>query len=114
MNNATELQTLKLGQKYEVMMASLIGETVKAPEINGEEISTNICTACHQFDQRVVGPPYMSVLAKYENDKDALVQFIMNPSKIDTDYPPMPNQNLRKPEASAVADYLLQEYVNRK
>jgi len=109
-----KLLAAKADEIHQEILAARAAKSAAATQINGEEIFTNICTACHQFDQRVVGPPYMSVLAKYENDKDALVQFIMNPSKIDTDYPPMPNQNLRKPEASAVADYLLQEYVNRK
>jgi len=108
------LLAAKAEEIHQEILAAREEKSAAATAVNGEEIFTNICSACHQFDARVVGPPYMDVLSKYETDKDALVKFIMNPVKMNPDYPPMPNQNLRKPQATAVADYLLQEFAKRK
>jgi len=77
----------------------------------GEEIFTQKCSACHRFDMRVVGPAYKEVLPKYEDDREALVKFILNPVKIDPNYPPMPNQALTPNQAKAVAEYLMQTYI---
>ena len=110
MNNATELQTLKLGKKYEVMMASLTGETVKVPVINGEDVFQTRCSACHAFDYKIVGPSYNESLKKYEGKLKDLVAFILNPKKINPDYIPMPNPGLKPSEAKAVAKYILKTY----
>jgi cytochrome c len=83
---------------------------IKTVSISGEEIFTAKCSACHQFDSKLVGPPYNVVLKKYENNKDNLVKFILNPVKVDPAYPPMPSQGLIPPEAEAVADYILKVY----
>lgn len=116
--NASQEREILLAAKSEALhqeiLAAREAKSATATAVNGGEIFNNICSACHQFDVRVVGPPYADVLPKYENDKDALIEFILNPVKIDADYPPMPNQNLRKTEATAVADYLMQEYAKRK
>jgi cytochrome c len=83
---------------------------IKTVSISGEEIFIAKCSACHQFDSKLVGPPYNVVLKKYENNKDNLVKFILNPVKVDPAYPPMPSQGLIPPEAEAVADYILKVY----
>jgi len=77
----------------------------------GAEIYAQRCSACHRFDMRVVGPPYKEVLSKYEDDREALVEFILNPVKIDPNYPPMPNLALTPNQAKAVAEYLMQTYI---
>ena len=74
------------------------------------ELYNNKCNACHQFDQRIVGPPYIDVLPKYAGDREGLKQFILNPVKVDPDYPAMPNQGLKPHEAESAALYLLQRY----
>jgi cytochrome c len=83
---------------------------IKTVTISGEEIFTAKCSACHRFDQKLVGPPYNVVLKKYEDKKDQLVKFILNPVKVDPAYPPMPSQGLIPPEAEAVADYIMKVY----
>lgn len=79
--------------------------------INGADIYNGKCIACHQFDRKLVGPPYQEVLPKYEGKRDALVQFVLNPTKVNPEYPPMPNQGLKPKEAEAVVDYLISTYV---
>jgi cytochrome c len=72
----------------------------------GEDIYNAKCSACHLFDQKKVGPPYLETIPKYEGKKSELVSFILNPVKKDPAYPPMPNQGLRPAEADSVASYI--------
>ncbi len=76
----------------------------------GEQVYNARCTSCHQFDKRVVGPPHVEVLPKYVGKPDELVKFILNPVKVNPDYPPMPNLGLSQQEAEAVAKYLLDRF----
>jgi cytochrome c len=99
-NNYTEYET-NLKKEF----GSLIVET-----INGADVYNVNCISCHQFDKKVVGPPYNSVLSKYEGKQDELVKFILNPSKIDPAYPAMTNPGLKPNQARAVAEYIMQTY----
>ncbi len=78
--------------------------------INGEDIYKGKCVACHAFDKKIVGPPYNEVLVKYEGKVDDLAKFILNPVKVNPDYPAMPNQGVKPAEAKAVAEYILSTY----
>lgn len=82
----------------------------------GEEIFTSKCSICHQFDIRVVGPAYNDVMAKYENDLEALKTFILNPQPVNpNDYPGgMPNQGLKPHEAESAAMYLMEEFQKQQ
>jgi cytochrome c len=73
----------------------------------GEAVFTRVCSGCHQFDARVVGPPLGDVLPKYAGDPERLKNFIRNPVKVDPDYPPMPKLSIKEEEIEVVADYLL-------
>lgn len=79
--------------------------------INGADIYNGKCIACHQFDKKLVGPPYNETLPKYEGKKDDLIKFVLNPVKVNPEYPPMPNQGLKPKEAEAVVEYLLNTYT---
>lgn len=108
---SSKMQLAKLEAQfadYEENFKSSLG--LATTDISGEDIYNGKCTACHQFDQVLVGPPYNDVLPKYENDQEALAEFILNPVKIDDSYPAMPNQGLKPNEAQAVAEYLLETY----
>lgn len=111
-DNATEMQTVVLSKKYDDMMAQLTGAN-KAPEISGEQIFNNICSSCHSFDHKVVGPPYKQTLPKYEGKEGQLVKFILNPTQNNPGYPPMPNPGLRPDQAKAVAKWLLSVYKTK-
>ena len=77
--------------------------------VNTEEIFNTRCIACHQFDVKLVGPPYNETIPKYKGDADKLSKFILNPVKVNPDYPDMPNQGLKKEEADALAKYLIEK-----
>lgn len=113
--NVIKPETVKISQSflsYEENLKTKLN--IKTVTFSGEEIFTAKCSACHRFDQKLVGPPYNVVLQKYENKKDQLVKFILNPVKVDPAYPPMPAQGLIPPEAEAVADYIMKVYQENK
>lgn len=72
----------------------------------GEQVFQTVCSACHKMDSRLVGPPLNDVLPKYTT-VDVLTGFILNPAKVNPEYPPMPNPGLSPQQARAVAEYLL-------
>jgi cytochrome c len=110
-DTSSQIQVKKLAQSYNVYEKSLLEKFGAVVEvINGEDIYNGRCIACHQFEQKLVGPPYKSVLPKYDGKRDELVKFILNPVKVNPEYPAMPNQGLKPKEAEAIADYLIQTY----
>lgn len=111
MANSTAIHSLTLNTEFEkhvkTLQASIGTENNGA---DGEQIFKKICSACHKFDQKLVGPPYKETLPKYEGNMDKLVAFIKNPVKMNPNYPPMPNQGLKPNEAKAVAKYIMDNY----
>lgn len=99
-------------EKYQNELLSTMGVTTV--EINGEDIYNGKCIACHQFEQRVVGPAYNDVLPKYEGKIDELAKYILNPQKVNPDFPPMPNQGLKPNEAKAIAEYIISVFKEKK
>jgi cytochrome c len=111
--NATEQNSLVLASEYQKILSELKGAGPEV-KINPAEIYQVKCAACHQFEQKLVGPAHIEVLPKYEGKLNQLVAFIRNPVKVDPAYPPMPNPGLKPNEAQAVAQYLLDEYSKLK
>ncbi len=101
---ANEVEAARTSRR-EALMATAIEPDLAV----GEQVFVKQCTACHRYDQRVVGPPYDSVLPKYENNRENLAEFIRNPKKIDPDYPAMPRLGLSEKEIKSVVAYLFQE-----
>jgi len=104
--NSTKVDSIKLADKYDKMLAELEGKGGPV-KLNGEEIYKTHCTACHRLDSKLVGPPHDQVVPKYFGKEKQLIAFIRNPVKVNPDYPPMPNPGLKPNEAKAVAEYLL-------
>lgn len=77
--------------------------------VNAEQIYNQKCIACHKFDVKLVGPPYKESVPKYNGDVKKLAEYIYNPTKINPEYPAMPNQGLKKKEAEAVAQWLMEQ-----
>ncbi len=82
-------------------------KTLQTTGIDPQAIFNQKCSACHKFDVKLVGPPYNETVAKYNGDVQKLAAYIFNPQKIDPAYPPMPNQGLKKKEANAMAQWLI-------
>lgn len=80
---------------------------VVADPVRGGEVFKTVCMTCHRMDERLVGPPLRTVLPKYESSMEGLVAFIRKPSKVDSEYPPMPAPGLPLADVKSVAAYLL-------
>lgn len=113
LQNSTEMQTAVMNIKFEKMMAELTGAGKKNIAISGEQIYKNICSSCHSFEHKVVGPPYEETLPKYEGHIDQLIAFIRNPIKKNPGYPPMPNPGLTPTEADSIAHYIMSTYKKK-
>jgi cytochrome c len=103
-NVTVEIVKIAEGNEKEAKNKSL-----QTTGIDAEAIFTQKCSACHKFDQKVVGPPYKESVPKYNGDVQKLADYIFNPQKIDPAYPQMPNQGLKKKEATAMAKWLIDQ-----
>ena len=113
-DTSTKMQTAILVSEYDAYQIKIQEEMGVSAPISGLDIYNSRCISCHNFDKKIVGPPYNSTLPKYEGKKDLLVKYILNPVKVNPDYPAMPNQGLKPKEAEAVAEYLLTTYKKGK
>lgn len=67
-----------------------------------------ICTGCHAYNQRMIGPPVEIIKALYMDNPQGIAEYIANPQKKRDDYPAMPKQDYLSPEMRlAVAKYVL-------
>lgn len=97
------LRAEEVARREDLMAASIVVDVAL-----GERIFNERCTACHQFDRKVVGPPYDEVLPKYRDRPGDLEAFIRKPVKVDSAYPAMPALGLSLGEVKSVAKYLLE------
>lgn len=73
----------------------------------GESVFKNVCSACHMFDKRLVGPPLMEVAEMYQGNPDGIITWVKNPGRRRMDYPPMQAIKLTETQHKAVANYIL-------
>jgi cytochrome c551/c552 len=79
------------------------------PEEKGKAVFETVCSSCHRFDTRLVGPPFNEVVPKYKGNVERLKDFIRDPVKVNPVYPAMPKHALKEEEIDAVARYLLEK-----
>ncbi len=67
-----------------------------------------VCSGCHAYSTRLVGPPVNTIQALYKNNPKGIVDYIIKPVHKRDDYPEMPPQNYLSDETrQAVAEYML-------
>jgi len=67
-----------------------------------------VCSGCHAYDVRMIGPPTQIIQALYKDNPQGLADYIANPVKKREDFPEMPPQNYLSEETRlAVAEYML-------
>jgi cytochrome c len=106
-SNANYENTLEITKKASEHEEEAKTKIMQSAGIDPQQIFNQKCIACHKFDQKLVGPPYDQTVPKYNGDVQKLAAYIFNPQKIDPNYPPMPNQGLKKKEATAMAQWLI-------
>ena len=74
----------------------------------GKMAYLGVCTGCHTYGGRMIGPPVQAIQALYLEDPEGLAAYIKAPQKIRPDYPEMPPQDYLDAETRmAVAEYML-------
>lgn len=69
-----------------------------------------VCTGCHTYNSKLIGPPMVVIKALYAKDAQKLADFIAKPTHKRPDYPPMPSQDYLPDDIRlAVARYVLTE-----
>ena len=78
------------------------------PEERGEIAYLGVCTGCHSYTGRLIGPSVQVIQAMYAGNPQGLVKYINAPVKKRDNFPPMPAQNYLDAETQlAVAEYML-------
>jgi len=90
----------------------LLPEPVPPREIDASEQGKitylGICTGCHTYTGRMIGPPVQVIQALYMDNPEGLAEYIADPVKKREDYPEMPPQDyLSETVRLAVARYML-------
>jgi cytochrome c551/c552 len=80
----------------------------------GMKVFDAVCSVCHRFDAKVVGPPLNEVVPKYQGDLEKLKKFIRDPVKVNPALPAMPKPAIKEDEVDAVARYLLSKVKSGK
>jgi parallel beta-helix repeat protein len=79
------------------------------PGERGKVVFLGICSGCHIYNGRMIGPPVQAIQALYMDNPQGLADYIAKPVKKREDYPEMPPQDYLDPETRlAVAKYMLQ------
>jgi len=115
LSSSTQKHSAVVAHQYEMYHAELLAKMgIGMATMSGEEIFGAKCSACHEFGAKKVGPAYKEVLPKYENKREQLLSFVLNPQKINPAYPPMPNQGLKPAEADSITAYIMLMYKQAK
>lgn len=78
------------------------------PSERGKIAYLGVCSGCHAYTGRIIGPPVQMIQALYMDDAQGLADYIADPIKKRPDYPEMPKQNyLDEATRLAVAEYML-------
>jgi len=89
-------------------------QPVEAPKYTREQMGRMtylaVCTGCHTYDSKLVGPPMVAIKALYANNAKGMADWIAHPTRKRPEYPEMPPQNyLSEDVRTAVANYILTE-----
>jgi parallel beta-helix repeat protein len=77
-------------------------------EDRGKIAYLGICSGCHIYNGRMIGPPVQVIQALYMDNPQGIADYIAKPVKKRDDYPEMPPQDYLDPETRlAVAKYML-------
>jgi len=102
-----ESDALKARKEVISQREDIYSKAMKIDEKLGEQIYNERCTSCHSFDQKRLGPPFNTVLPKYKEKQDDLIAFIKSPTKINPQYPAMPNPGLTMIQIKSVVKFLM-------
>jgi len=90
----------------------LLDKPAPARVLNADDrgmlIYESVCSGCHAYNVRMIGPPTQVIQAMYVGNAQGIADYIANPAKKRGDFPPMPPQSHLSPELRlAAAKYML-------
>lgn len=107
MKKTTLMLTMTLCQAAYAAPALSAKESAAALEL----AKANGCLSCHALDEKIVGPAYSKVAAKYSDDKDAvasIAQSIRNGSQGKWGRIPMPSHgNMSQDDINLISRWVL-------
>ena len=94
------------------IVSYLLSEPVPPREIDpnaqGKLTYMGVCTGCHSYTGRLIGPPMKEIQAMYHDNPEGLAAFIAHPVKKRENFPEMPPQDYLSPAVRlAVAKYII-------
>jgi len=101
-----EVVSTKAVQSY------MLKTPVKPRDISTEEKGKltyyGVCSGCHAYGVRMIGPPTLVIQALYKDNPQGIADYIANPERKREDFPEMPSQNYLSEETRlAVAEFML-------
>jgi parallel beta-helix repeat protein len=96
----------------EAVASYLLPEPAPTPERPLHDLGRltyyGVCSGCHAYNSRLIGPPTVTIKAMYQNNPQGIADYIVNPVRKRTDYPEMPPQHYLSAETRLeVAKYIL-------
>jgi parallel beta-helix repeat protein len=87
---------------------------VEAPQYSKEQLGRMtylaVCSGCHTYDSRLVGPPMVAIKALWANDAQGMADWIAKPTRKRPEFAEMPPQDYLPGDVRlAVAKYILDE-----
>ena len=77
-------------------------------EEKGKLTYYGVCSGCHAYGVRMIGPPTLVIQALYKDNPQAIADYIANPVRKREDFPEMPSQEYLSEETRlAVAEFML-------
>ncbi|MCZ2357311.1 MAG: right-handed parallel beta-helix repeat-containing protein [Bacteroidia bacterium] len=77
-------------------------------ETRGKLTYYGVCSGCHAYNVRMIGPPVQAIQAIYKDNPQGIADYIAKPIKKRTDHPEMPKQDYLPPETRLeVAKFML-------
>lgn len=78
------------------------------PSTKGRLTYYGVCSGCHAYNVRMIGPPTIALQAIYKDNPQGIADYIVNPVHKRKDYPEMPPQNYLSEETRLeVAKFML-------
>jgi len=101
------------GANTSLVVTKMLDEPAPPRDTSGKNIGKltyyAVCSGCHAYDSRIIGPPVKSIQARWGNSVEAVAAYILMPGKMNEGYPEMPPQYyLSEDVRLAVAKYMLE------
>lgn len=90
------------------LLAEPVAPRVIEHDEKGKLAYYGVCSGCHAYDVRMIGPPTQVIQALYKDNPQGIADYINAPVHKRKDYPEMPPQNYLSEETRlAVAEFML-------